>query len=74
MRHRASICCMFAPLRHEAAHAVRVGRQPEMQPAPAGQGVGVGGRLRHRAIICCMFAFLRHEAAHAARMGRQPEM
>ena len=53
-----------APATRGRAH---VGRQPKMEPAPAGRGAGVRGRLRHVAFICCMFAPLRHEAAHAHR-------
>ena len=73
MRHVASICCMFASLRHERKRTHTRGRQPEIEPALEGQGAGVRGRLRHSAFICCMFAYLRHEAVHA-HARRQPEV
>ena len=41
MRYLASICCMFAPLRHEAAHARAWGVSERCSRRQRGQGAGV---------------------------------
>ena len=39
MRHMAFICCMFAPLQHEAAHTRRVSQRWNRRQRGKGAGV-----------------------------------
>ena len=51
------MCCMFAPLQHEASQAREVSADGA---GASGGGRGFKALLTHQAIMCCMFANLQH--------------